>query len=107
MVVFDIACKCKNGVSFIIEMQKGYQKYFKERALYYTLNDSASMDHWEAVSQYENGKMYQYHYGLDEYMIFYLEDEFYVYHEYSSDMESEEFTGRFSTADEVNKAIDR
>ena len=35
-VVFDIACKCKNGTSFIIEMQKGYQKYFKERALYYT-----------------------------------------------------------------------
>ena len=35
-VVFDIACKCKNGASFIIEMQKGYQKYFKERALYYT-----------------------------------------------------------------------
>ena len=78
-----------------------------ERALYSTLNDSASTDHWEAVSQYENGKMYQYYYGLDEYMIFYLEDEFYVYHEYSSDMESEEFTGRFSTADEVNKAIGR
>ena len=35
-VVFDIACKCRNGASFIIEIQKGYQKYFKERALYYT-----------------------------------------------------------------------
>ena len=35
-VIFDIACKCKSGESFIIEMQKGYQKYFKERALYYT-----------------------------------------------------------------------
>lgn len=35
-VVFDISCKCKDGSSFIIEMQKGYQKYFKERALYYT-----------------------------------------------------------------------
>ena len=35
-VIFDIACKCKSGASFIIEMQKGYQKYFKERALYYT-----------------------------------------------------------------------
>ena len=32
-VIFDIACKCKNGASFIIEMQNGYQKYFKERAL--------------------------------------------------------------------------
>jgi predicted transposase/invertase (TIGR01784 family) len=36
IVIFDIACKCKNGSSFIIEMQKGYQTYFKERALYYT-----------------------------------------------------------------------
>ena len=35
-VVFDIACECKDGASFIIEMQKGYQTYFKERALYYT-----------------------------------------------------------------------
>ena len=35
-VIFDIACKCNSGASFIIEMQKGYQKYFKERALYYT-----------------------------------------------------------------------
>jgi len=35
-VIFDISCKCKDGSSFIIEMQKGYQKYFRERALYYT-----------------------------------------------------------------------
>ena len=34
--VFDISCKCKDGSSFIIEMQKGYQKHFRERALYYT-----------------------------------------------------------------------
>ena len=34
--VFDISCKCKDGSSFIIEMQKGYQKHFRERAIYYT-----------------------------------------------------------------------
>ena len=34
--IFDISCKCKDGSSFIIEMQKGYQKYFRERAIYYT-----------------------------------------------------------------------
>ena len=31
-----ISCKCKDGSSFIIEMQKGYQKHFRERAIYYT-----------------------------------------------------------------------
>lgn len=35
-VIFDISCKCKNGESFIIEMQKGYQQHFKKRAIYYT-----------------------------------------------------------------------
>ena len=35
-VIFDISCVCKDGRSFIIEMQKGYQKYFRQRALYYT-----------------------------------------------------------------------
>lgn len=35
-VVFDIACRCADGSTFIIEMQRGYQKYFRERALYYT-----------------------------------------------------------------------
>ena len=35
-VIFDISCRCSDGKTFIIEMQKGYQKYFRERALYYT-----------------------------------------------------------------------
>ena len=35
-LIFDLACECKDGTHFIIEMQKGYQKYFRERALYYT-----------------------------------------------------------------------
>jgi predicted transposase/invertase (TIGR01784 family) len=35
-VIFDISCECSDGKKFIIEMQKGYQRYFRERALYYT-----------------------------------------------------------------------
>ena len=35
-VIFDIACSCEDGSSFIIEMQRGFQKHFRERALYYT-----------------------------------------------------------------------
>ena len=35
-VIFDISCRCKDGQSFIIEMQKGYQKHFRKRAIYYT-----------------------------------------------------------------------
>ena len=35
-VIFDIACRCKDGRVLIIEMQKGYQKHFRKRAVYYT-----------------------------------------------------------------------
>lgn len=35
-VIFDISARCRNGETLIIEMQKGYQKYFRKRALYYT-----------------------------------------------------------------------
>ena len=35
-VIFDISCTCSDGRTFIIEMQKGYQRHFRERALYYT-----------------------------------------------------------------------
>ena len=34
--VFDISCKCSDGRTFIIEMQKGHQKHFRDRALFYT-----------------------------------------------------------------------
>lgn len=34
--VFDISCKCADGQTFIIEMQKGYQKHFRKRAVFYT-----------------------------------------------------------------------
>ena len=35
-VVFDISCSCKDGSTLIIEMQKGYQRHFKKRTIYYT-----------------------------------------------------------------------
>ena len=35
-VIFDISCSCMDGRTFIIEMQKGYQKHFRKRAVYYT-----------------------------------------------------------------------
>ena len=35
-VIFDIYCKAKSGEFFIIEMQKAYQDYFMNRAIFYT-----------------------------------------------------------------------
>lgn len=34
--IFDISCRCKDGSTLIIEMQKGYQEHFRERAVFYT-----------------------------------------------------------------------
>ena len=34
--IFDISCKCRDGKTFIIEMQRGRQKHFRKRAIYYT-----------------------------------------------------------------------
>lgn len=34
--VFDISCTCQNGETLIIEVQKGYQEYFRKRAVFYT-----------------------------------------------------------------------
>lgn len=33
--IFDIYCKGKNGESFIVELQKARQDYFKDRSVYY------------------------------------------------------------------------
>ncbi len=35
-VVFDIYCKSERGEYFIVEMQKTYQEYFKDRSIYYS-----------------------------------------------------------------------
>jgi len=34
-VFFDLVCTGSNGEKFVVEMQRGYQKYFKERLVYY------------------------------------------------------------------------
>ena len=34
--VFDISCECEDGRRLIIEMQRGYQKHFRKRAVFYT-----------------------------------------------------------------------
>lgn len=47
-VIFDISCRCRDGRSFIIEMQKGYQKHFRKRAVYYTtypINEQGRLAH--------------------------------------------------------------
>lgn len=57
-VIFDIACRCKDGESFIIEMQKGYQKHFRKRALYYTtypINNQARDAHDRFVREKADG----------------------------------------------------
>lgn len=33
--IFDVYCENENGEKFIVEMQNAYQKYFKDRSLYY------------------------------------------------------------------------
>ena len=34
--IFDVLCRTENGKTFLVEMQRGYQKHFFERALFYT-----------------------------------------------------------------------
>ena len=54
--IFDISVECKNGETFIIEMQKGYQKHFRKRAVYYTSypileQGRTSRDEWNKEHQ--------------------------------------------------------
>ena len=34
--IFDVLCKTEDGKTFLVEMQRGAQEHFFERALYYT-----------------------------------------------------------------------
>ena len=34
--IFDVYCETENGEKFIVEMQNAYQKYFKDRSLFYS-----------------------------------------------------------------------
>ncbi len=49
-VIFDIFCKTASGKRFIIEMQKFYQTFFKERSLYYStfaVQEQAVKGEWD------------------------------------------------------------
>ncbi|WP_084240058.1 Rpn family recombination-promoting nuclease/putative transposase [Pedobacter africanus] len=65
--VFDVFCTDADGSKFIIEIQRGYQKHFKERALFYTSR---------AISeQAPKGNRKEWAYNLTEvYLIAFLED---------------------------------
>lgn len=65
--VFDVYCTDADGSRFIIEIQRGYQKNFKERALFYTSR---------AISeQAPKGNRKDWAYNLTEvYLIAFLED---------------------------------
>lgn len=66
-VVFDVTCTDVDGSKFIIEIQRGYQKNFKERALFYTSR---------AISeQAPKGGRKEWAYNLTEvYLVAFLED---------------------------------
>lgn len=61
--VFDLSCRCRNGSTFIVEMQKARQKNFRERALYYTSYPILEQGR-KAREQYEREKVYRSHQGL-------------------------------------------
>ena len=55
--VFDISCRCADGRSFIIEMQKGYQKHFRKRALFYTsypINEQGRLARERFIREHES-----------------------------------------------------
>lgn len=65
--VFDVTCTDADGSKFIIEIQRGYQKYFKDRALFYTSRTISE--------QAPRGSIKEWAYNLTEvYLIAFLED---------------------------------
>ncbi|WP_316813542.1 Rpn family recombination-promoting nuclease/putative transposase [Pedobacter heparinus] len=65
--IFDVYCTDADGTHFIIEIQRGYQKYFKERSIFYAS---------KAISeQAPKGGRKEWAYDLNEvYVIAFLED---------------------------------
>jgi len=58
-VFFDLVCTGSNGEKFVVEMQRGYQKYFRERLVYYAstiikeqLPKGPDGDHYELTEVY-------------------------------------------------------
>ncbi len=76
-----------------------------ERVGYDILNRNASEKHWEEGAPYEEGNLYQYFNGNDNYLIFYLDRKFVVYHQKSTNMDNVEYAGSFDTVEEVNEIL--
>ena len=68
--VFDISCECTDGRTLIIEMQKGYQKHFRKRAVFYTsypINDQGRKAREEYIRDHESkddGEDFRWDYNL-------------------------------------------
>ena len=54
--IFDLTCTDENGAQFLIEVQRGRQKYFKQRAIFYASR--------LITSQAPRGKRYEWGYAL-------------------------------------------
>lgn len=61
--VFDLSCQCKNGSTFIVEMQRARQRHFRERTLFYTSYPIMEQGRL-AREQYESEKVELQHKGL-------------------------------------------
>ncbi len=49
-VIFDLYCENERGEKFIVELQKAYQKFFKDRSLYYStfaIQEQAKTGDWD------------------------------------------------------------
>lgn len=68
--VFDISCECTDGRTLIIEMQKGYQKHFRKRAVFYTsypINDQGRKAREEYIRDHgckDDGEEFRWDYNL-------------------------------------------
>ena len=68
--VFDISCKCKDGRRLIIEMQRGYQKHFRKRAVFYTsypINEQGRKAREEYIRDHgckDDGQEFRWDYNL-------------------------------------------
>ncbi len=74
---------------------------------YSVLNSEASAGHWEECPPYENGDLYRYMYSSEEYLIFRLDDRFYVFFEKNCNTDTDEFLGIFDKPEDVDAAIGR
>ena len=72
---------------------------------YSTINSKASVCRWEQCTSYENGDLYRYMFSGEEYLIFYIDDRFYVYYEKGCDPSTDAFLGAFDLPEEVNNVI--